>query len=1190
MRVPSSFRSQRGGDLVARAVRDLLTDKIVVLNNADLYAYQLTIGGEISVIQAPQKVPHDAARIYILSKGIDAPPSSFLNPANWTAAEAASDADTRRTYVEFAGPPPTGKKRAIYRGTQREGLLTALAPEVYDPETNTFSWTSTGRAERGQTSYVRIAETNIDGSSPRWITQIEDVKSFVASNTPMAPSLSWESNGPGSVLITLAPPEGRGREVFTGEYQISGGNWTEFPVAATLTLTGLTDGVSTPVSVRWVNANGASTATTQSVISENPNTDVPPTINAMDSLDGMILTISVASYSGNPTPDLDLTTLTLDGKDVLEDAVPMGPGVWAYTKPSSFYSQTIVWEVTASSTAGVATSGGDEEIAADLEAEFKENPAFRVQPYAGGYYVVDSYGSINTGEDMSTTLQASMDGINYDDLGLVETPTFSGGAGYTIPAIYEGGYVRIASYAGESDMTAYSVPVGPLRANFNRNLSFAGSGNHLKWALSGPLLGMGTGNDVNFWMMALRLKPSAGADVKCTAAFGVAGSALKYAILDTGAVSFRDSTQAYSNIGGTYDTDTRYALQTGHFWNENGFRKSQALYDDVVAPEVSASGAINISTWNELRLGSRLDGSNETGCDLSFFALGRGKPDALQAWCYNDGMYRDPRDYDFASDPYGATFGGFMLLSKKDDGTPFSVNDARDLIGNLGAPTLVGSLAWAARAPGYVDARDIPPDTPAVFVQPMIGNTGEEYTFCSNLHEVGAADPTKFAITSMTHPTLGNILPTVTAAKKFTPSAPGDITITASYDGGAPVTFVVNVQNELAWPDQPIFADRFEGNAIAAGIMPYVDPGPITYVPTSLAALQTDILQLGAGETMVIGDISGDTDISLSNKDFGGATIIAKNLHGVDLNKLTITHCKNLNIRGFAYKEEVEVTGSSEGVLLGHNTGRRYHCVKKIAPGVGKMTVEDWISRYPVQNPNAGMTNGQNGMNSYGEAVLRRAVMAGSTYADVMQWKGNKVINAERVVLAHSKLQDYVGSLAHPDMWQIMNNTGGFTKAYLNKILIIDYRDMFDPAGDPADPENYDKESQGIFLSDAAAPRYFRVRNAAVVIPGYNGITLASTQSGCSIEDSTCPNTVNMKGTAKSALARNILMKSSAPVIAPGGGPIIDVEYGLDFSKVFPKWDTHRNWEKFENPVGRAGKGADRYIQEIRAAYDRLAA
>ena len=92
--------------------------------------------------------------------------------------------------------------------------------------------------------------------------------------------------------------------------------------------------------------------------------DVAPTITASDSLTGRTLTVTVDTLTGTAAPSVSLSTLTLNGSDVLGDATGTGP--WVYEVPDSLDSQTVAWTVTATNSEGLDTSSGSEVVAANL--------------------------------------------------------------------------------------------------------------------------------------------------------------------------------------------------------------------------------------------------------------------------------------------------------------------------------------------------------------------------------------------------------------------------------------------------------------------------------------------------------------------------------------------------------------------------------------------------------------------------------------------------------------------------------------------------------------------------------------------------------------------------------------------------------------------------------------------------------
>jgi len=93
-------------------------------------------------------------------------------------------------------------------------------------------------------------------------------------------------------------------------------------------------------------------------------TTVGPALTASDNLAGRDLTISVDSFTGTPTPSITLTSLTLDGADVL--GTEAGSNPWVYTVPDSVSDQSVSWTIEASNSKGVDTASGSEVVLANL--------------------------------------------------------------------------------------------------------------------------------------------------------------------------------------------------------------------------------------------------------------------------------------------------------------------------------------------------------------------------------------------------------------------------------------------------------------------------------------------------------------------------------------------------------------------------------------------------------------------------------------------------------------------------------------------------------------------------------------------------------------------------------------------------------------------------------------------------------
>lgn len=144
------------------------------------------------------------------------------------------------------------------------------------------------------------------------------------------------------------------------QVSINGGIWVNLTSNEN---TALTAGSS--VSTRIVVTDSASNvrifAGGSSIVS-----GLAPTVTASDSLLGRVLTITTDSFTGIPNPTITLTTLTLDGANVLNDATGGGP--WEYIIPDSDSPQTITWVVNATNFEGSDTATDSEIVAANLFA------------------------------------------------------------------------------------------------------------------------------------------------------------------------------------------------------------------------------------------------------------------------------------------------------------------------------------------------------------------------------------------------------------------------------------------------------------------------------------------------------------------------------------------------------------------------------------------------------------------------------------------------------------------------------------------------------------------------------------------------------------------------------------------------------------------------------------------------------
>ena len=199
----------------------------------------------------------------------------------------------------------------------------------------------------------------------------------------------------------------------------AGGDWTRVTGTVPITVTGLTEGavyeyLRGDSTIGEVTAGAAGT--------------VVPSITASDSLSGRDLTISVDSLTGDPSPSVALTNLTLDAANVLGDEVGSDP--WVYTVPDSDSSQIVAWTLEATNSGGSDTASGSTSVSANLFAPTATTAPTVSGTAAPGETVTLNEGTYSGTTPITITFTLTLDGA--DVTGDVS------GSDYTIPAGTDG--------------------------------------------------------------------------------------------------------------------------------------------------------------------------------------------------------------------------------------------------------------------------------------------------------------------------------------------------------------------------------------------------------------------------------------------------------------------------------------------------------------------------------------------------------------------------------------------------------------------------------------------------------------------------------------------------------------------------------------------------------------------------------
>ena len=791
-------------------------------------------------------------------------------------------------------------------------------------------------------------------------------------------------------------------------------------------------------------------------------------------------------------------------------------------------------------------------------------PSIDANQYAGGPYAF-SEGVWNGSPTLAMTLESSADGLSgWADEGVVATVG-------TWDVSLAGLFVRL-KVTPDTGSPAYSAVFGALGPAYNQVVDFGGNSNRINHTVTAPFIGADLAAATSgasapgFWLMAMWYYDGVGIE---------AGAAL-VSLGDVSVASTHAEMSAYQvtawRAGGTncFVTLTAPAaagwyLTTCHYYNSGANHGVTIWVGDQTAVAGLAAGAISLTNFTTLRIGSRVTSApdNATNFDerIAYVAFGRGNPGAAHTWSYNDGSLRRVDDYDFAADT-AATIEGFIPLYRESPGnTTFSVGAVVDTIGAFDSWTLDGTLAYENRLPGFINPAGDPPATPSRYIYPRYASTDDAtFTLGINTKAIGTAVAGDFTVTALTHSVAGNIAGTVTGT---TFPNPGAGTITGTISG---VSVAVEIVAPLALPADPQFRTRYHGNARVAGIEPYTSPGAgTTYA--NVAALKVGIDALGAGATLIVADLNDASTLTLTAKDYGGATITCTNLHGVKLGDVVMTGVIGLTIRGVDVVTHAgEFYGDSgvSGVTLDHCTGLRVFA-KGTTGSTETFVLRNWVG------PDDG-TAQQITISKFNRATIHRVAHANTSTltSDAIRTDQCNTIFADRFFFGEIGVTT-VG--AHADCWQsYLSGTSGSTGGLIMNGALIDRQETGEIA------------AQGGFWNDVNG-QHLRIVNCAVYSSLNNSLIISAAQ-GCGFENCMGNSTIatGAGSTASSFYSLNIIRGSVAPVLTNSG---IGTETGTvnasDMTTLFPNWVAQAgNWQMWETPTGAAvGKGAHALITEL---------
>lgn len=805
-----------------------------------------------------------------------------------------------------------------------------------------------------------------------------------------------------------------------------------------------------------------------------------------------------------------------------------------------------------------ASGGGGSPNASNTLAPF----FFETNGYAGGPYNASE--GIWSGDTTSTTmtLERSDDGVgSWTDEGALATVG-------TWNTALEGKYLRIKVVGEPGAVVAYSDVFGPLGIAYDHVIDCANGSNHMVTALpsnpplGGSLTAATTGAAKGLWFSAMWYFPGTGyeADAYIAGFWNNVNDSLWFMGIAGATVALRTGGSAFG-VAHTAPAAAGWYIVTGRIYSDAGTLAGGTCHFGPDTRTFADAGGVSLTNFTHF---SEFRGnSNATNrffdLPVAWIACGRGDPAAAHAWAYNGGKLRRIDEYDFASDA-NAKCDVFKLYSRKGF-TTWASTQSVDLKGYLSStPTQTGTFSWIADKPGFIDPTAPPPVTPAAFIFPRYADTSDaNLTLCINTKKIGEALAGDLTITALTHSVAGDISGTVTGD---TFPNPGVGTITGTVNG---VAVACEIVQELAIPAyKPAFADRYNGNARVAAIENYTSPGAgTTYA--NVAALKAGIDALASGGTLIVADanFTGGGALTLTAKDYGGATITCTNRHGVILDSMGLTGVSNLTIRGF--KTIGDFDGSNtNGVVIDHCTGSRVN-FRGNTGATETGTLSNWCG------PDDG-TEGTMILSKFNRLTISRVAHSRAGVEDVCRTDGNNIIIQQRCYFGDNK-GTVVGS--HLDCQQIVGaGTQGFTSGL---VLNCVYNDQKDGA---------EIGAQGI-SNTIGVLRNFRVKRVAARSVLSGSIALDQPDQGVSIVDCTVSARADVTAaTINSCFVDNIVRGSLGTCLPTTNvGVETNVLAGVDMATAYPQWTSHiGTWEQWDNPAGGyTTAGAYALIDELAA-------
>ena len=195
-------------------------------------------------------------------------------------------------------------------------------------------------------------------------------------------------------------------------------------------------------------------------------------------------------------------------------------------------------------------------------------------------------------------------------------------------------------------------------------------------------------------------------------------------------------TSPAQNLGGApADPQGQWYMMTVYWYKVGSLHYIKGWRNAVSAVSNGVSNAFTLGAgglaWDSIRIGGPLNTVNfqvSKALKMCGFMAGKGNPEQFHIDTYNDGKFRNPLDYDFASDPNGCT-NHFAVPGYRVGAASYAASQMIDTIGSITPTAARDAPEWSALLPPFIAPTGGAVPVQGANIRPLYAPAGTPQTF-----------------------------------------------------------------------------------------------------------------------------------------------------------------------------------------------------------------------------------------------------------------------------------------------------------------------------------------------------------------------------------------------------------------------------------------------------------------------------